>query len=69
MVQGIDNASKQRSYKGTNLQFSILIEVEKLTTHQDLTFFHLKESSRIGLSFFLLENHDSVSIDVSFFNF
>jgi len=39
MVQGADNTFKQTSCGGISLHCSILIEVEKLTTHQDLFFF------------------------------
>jgi hypothetical protein len=62
----MNNTSKQKSCRGTNFHCSILIKVEKFTT---LLFSHLRESWLIKLSFFLLENHDLICIDVNFFNF
>jgi hypothetical protein len=35
----MDNTSKQKSCGGINFHCSILIKVEKLTTHEDFTFF------------------------------
>jgi hypothetical protein len=35
----MDNTFKQKSCGGMSFHCSILIEVEKLTTHQDLIFF------------------------------
>ncbi len=69
MIQGVDNTSKQRSCASTNLHRLILIEVEKLTTHQDLIFFPFDGEWLIRLSFVLLDNHDLSSIDGNFFNF
>jgi hypothetical protein len=64
----MDNTCKQKNCGSTNLHYSILIEVEKFTIDQDLFFFPF-EGKLAYQAFFLLENHDLISIDVKVFNF
>jgi hypothetical protein len=65
----MDNTLKQRSCGSSNLRYSILIEVKKPTTHENLTFFPSKGELAYQAFIYLLKNHHLISIDVNFFNF
>jgi len=61
----MDDTFKQRSYEGTSFHYSILIEIEKFTTHQDLFFFPFEGKLTYQAFIFFAWK----SIDVNFFNF